>query len=44
VELRPKGTGLGIEVDEEQVFKHHELYKKRGQFLPYDPDHIGREM
>jgi L-alanine-DL-glutamate epimerase-like enolase superfamily enzyme len=40
----PKGSGLGVEVDEEQVFKYHELYKKRGQFLPYDPDHIGKEM
>lgn len=40
----PKGAGLSIEVDEQKVFKYHELYKSWGQLLPYDPDQIGKEL
>jgi L-alanine-DL-glutamate epimerase-like enolase superfamily enzyme len=32
----PRGIGLCIEVDEEKVGRYHELYRERGQFLPYD--------
>ena len=39
----PQGSGLGEEVDEEKLARYHELYKKRGQFLPYDPNAIGKE-
>lgn len=40
----PEGSGIGIEVDEEKVARYHELYKQRGQFLPYDPKFIGKEL
>jgi len=32
----PRGVGLCIEVDEEKVGRYHQLYRERGQFLPYD--------
>ena len=32
----PQGIGLCIEVDEEKVERYHQLYRERGQFLPYD--------
>jgi glucarate dehydratase len=32
---RPKKPGLGIEVDEQKLARYHNLYKERGQFLPY---------
>ena len=37
----PRGTGLGIEVDEEKVGRYHQLYRERGQFLPYDATLLG---
>ena len=33
----PKGVGLCVSVDEKKVKKYHNLYKKQGQFLPYQP-------
>lgn len=40
----PQGAGLGVEVDPEQLGCYHELYRQRGQFLPYDPVDTGREV
>ena len=40
----PQGTGCCVVVDEEKVARYHELYRKQGQLLPYDPNFIGREM
>jgi L-Ala-D/L-Glu epimerase len=40
----PKGTGLCVDVDEQQVSRFSELYKEKGQFLPYDPHQIGKEL
>jgi len=37
----PPGTGTCVAVDEDKVAHYHELYRERGQFLPYDPDLIG---
>lgn len=37
----PSGPGIGIEVDEEKVAKYHELYRQRGQFVPYEPKLVG---
>jgi len=34
----PDGVGLGVEVDVDKLSKYHELYRERGQFLPYQPD------
>jgi glucarate dehydratase len=31
----PGGSGLGVEVDEDKVGRYHQLYRERGQFLPY---------
>jgi L-Ala-D/L-Glu epimerase len=38
----PRGMGLCIEVDEEKVGRYHQLYRERGQFLPYDATLIGK--
>lgn len=40
----PRGAGLCVNVDEQKVSKYHELYQKHGQFLPYDPKQIGKEL
>lgn len=40
----PDGVGLGVEIDEVKVRKYHELFLSRGQFLPYDPAHIGKPL
>ena len=40
----PQGTGCCVVVDEAKVARYHELYRKQGQLLPYDPNFIGREM
>jgi L-alanine-DL-glutamate epimerase-like enolase superfamily enzyme len=40
----PSGVGIGVEVDEEKVGKYHELFRSRGQFLPYDPELIGTNL
>jgi glucarate dehydratase len=39
----PGGTGLGVEIDEEKVARYHQLYRERGQFLPYDANCIGKD-
>ena len=31
----PEGSGLGVEVDADQVEKYQDFYRERGQFLPY---------
>jgi len=33
----PQGAGLGVEVNEDKLGRYHDLYKTKGQFLPYDP-------
>lgn len=40
----PQGTGLCIAVDEDRVGRYHQLYRERGQFLPYDPGLIGTDL
>jgi L-alanine-DL-glutamate epimerase-like enolase superfamily enzyme len=40
----PEGVGIGIEVDEDKLAKYHELYRARGQFLPYDPATLGAPL
>ncbi len=40
----PQGHGIGVEIDEAKLAKYHELYRKRGQFQPYDPVLIGSEL
>ena len=40
----PEGTGIGIEVDEGKLMHYVEVYREQGQFLPYDPRLIGREL
>jgi L-alanine-DL-glutamate epimerase-like enolase superfamily enzyme len=40
----PKGVGLGIEIDEEKLGVYHEQYRRMGQFVPYDPRLVGREL
>jgi L-alanine-DL-glutamate epimerase-like enolase superfamily enzyme len=40
----PEGVGLCVDVDERQVSRFNELYRQRGQFLPYDPGQIGKEL
>ena len=40
----PPGTGTCVAVDEDKVAHYHELYRERGQFLPYDPDLMGTDM
>ena len=37
----PQGPGLGIEIDADKLGKYHELYRSRGQFVPYEPKTIG---
>lgn len=40
----PSGVGIGVEIDEEKLGKYHELFKRRGQFLPYDPELVGTNL
>jgi L-alanine-DL-glutamate epimerase-like enolase superfamily enzyme len=40
----PEGAGLCIEVSEDKLARYHGLYRERGQFLPYDPSLIGKEL
>jgi L-Ala-D/L-Glu epimerase len=40
----PSGTGIGVEVDEEKVGRFAELFQRRGQFMPYDPELIGTSL
>lgn len=34
----PEGAGLGVSVDEDLVAQYHEVYRERGQFLPYQKE------
>ena len=34
----PAGPGLGVEVDPDKVAHYHELYRRQGQYLPYQPE------
>jgi glucarate dehydratase len=38
----PEGVGLCVNVDEKKVAKYHEVYRERGQFLPYQAEMFGR--
>jgi L-alanine-DL-glutamate epimerase-like enolase superfamily enzyme len=40
----PSGCGIGVEVDEQKLGKYHELFRKRGQFTPYDPATVGTPL
>jgi L-alanine-DL-glutamate epimerase-like enolase superfamily enzyme len=40
----PRGTGIGVEIDLEKLGKYNELYRKQGQFQPYDPELLGTEL
>jgi L-alanine-DL-glutamate epimerase-like enolase superfamily enzyme len=40
----PEGAGIGIEIDEQKLGRYHELYRERGQFVPYDPALIGKPI
>jgi len=39
----PKGSGLGIRVDDAKVQQYRRLYDQLGQFLPYTPDMLAHE-
>ena len=40
----PDGPGLGLAIDEEKLGRYHELYRERGQFLPYDSRLLGTAL
>ncbi|HVT93308.1 MAG TPA: mandelate racemase/muconate lactonizing enzyme family protein [Bryobacteraceae bacterium] len=40
----PEGPGIGVDVDPEKLGRYHELYLERGQFQPYDPALIGKDL
>ena len=40
----PKGHGIGVDIDEDQLARYHALYQERGQFQPYDPVLIGSSL
>lgn len=40
----PDKPGIGVEIDLAKLAKYHELYRRRGQFQPYDPDLLGTEL
>lgn len=40
----PCGPGLGIRIDESKLQHYHEVYRRSGQFLPYDPALIGKPV
>jgi len=40
----PDKPGIGVEVDLTKLARYHELYRERGQFLPYDPNLLGTEL
>jgi glucarate dehydratase len=39
----PEGVGLGVEVDEDRLREGARRYELDGQFLPYQPEQLGRE-
>jgi len=40
----PTGSGLGIEIDFDKLGTYHDLFRRRGQFQPYDPKLIGSAL
>ena len=40
----PEKPGIGVEIDLAKLAKYHDLYRERGQFLPYDPELLGTEL
>lgn len=40
----PEGPGIGVDVDLEKLARYHEFYLERGQFQPYDPALIGKDL
>jgi glucarate dehydratase len=40
----PAGSGIGVDVDLDQLAKFHELFREHGQFQPYDPSLIGTPL
>lgn len=40
----PSGPGIGVEIDEQKLDQYHRLFKSRGQFQPYDPALIGKDL
>ena len=41
---RIEKPGLGVEVDEEKLAKYNEEYVREGQFLPYQPSQIRKDL
>jgi hypothetical protein len=39
----PDGPGLGIAIDDDAVAEASARYRVEGQYLPYQPEMIGRE-
>ena len=37
----PNGSGIGIEVNQDKLQRYHEVYRREGQFLPYDRATLG---
>jgi L-alanine-DL-glutamate epimerase-like enolase superfamily enzyme len=40
----PSGPGIGVEVDEDKLDRYRRLFESRGQFQPYDPVLIGKDL
>jgi L-Ala-D/L-Glu epimerase len=40
----PERPGIGVEIVADKLTKYHQLYRERGQFLPYDPALLGTEL
>ncbi len=40
----PEGPGIGVDIDPEKLARYHALYLERGQFQPYDPGLIGKDL
>ena len=40
----PEKPGIGVEIDLTKLAKYHQLYRERGQFVPYDPGLLGTEL
>jgi L-alanine-DL-glutamate epimerase-like enolase superfamily enzyme len=40
----PTGSGIGVEIDLDKLGTYHDLFRRRGQFQPYDPELIGSAL